>query len=124
VAIVGAGNLGKALSQYKGFSERGFDITCIFDTDPNKIGKKLAGIEICPLDSLKEKAKAFNIELGIIAVPAAAAQDVADKLIEAGIRGIINFAPVNINTGENVMLRRVDLAAQLEYLTYYLEDTR
>jgi len=124
VAIVGAGNLGKALSQYKGFFERGFDITCIFDTDPGKIGKKLAGVEICPLDLLEEKAKAFNIELGIIAVPAPAAQEVADKLIKAGVRGIINFAPVNINTGENVMLRRVDLAAQLEYLTYYLEDTR
>ncbi|MCR4430000.1 MAG: redox-sensing transcriptional repressor Rex [Tepidanaerobacteraceae bacterium] len=124
VALVGAGNLGKALSQYKGFSERGFDITCIFDTDPNKIGKKLAGIEIYPLDLLGEKARIHNIELGIIAVPASAAQEVADKLMEAGIRGIINFAPVNINTGENVMLRRVDLAAQLEYLTYYLEDTR
>ncbi|HHW01616.1 MAG TPA: redox-sensing transcriptional repressor Rex [Thermoanaerobacterales bacterium] len=124
VAIVGAGNLGKALSQYKGFFERGFDITCIFDTDPNKVGKKLAGIEISPMHSLKEKVKAFNIELGIIAVPATDAQEVAEKLIEAGIKGIINFAPVNINTRENVMLRRVDLAAQLEYLTYYLEDTR
>jgi len=124
VAIVGAGNLGRALSQYKGFFERGFDITCIFDTDPGKIGKKLAGVEICPMELLEEKAKAFNVELGIIAVPAPAAQEVADKLIKAGVRGIINFAPVNINTKENVMLRRVDLAAQLEYLTYYLEDTR
>jgi redox-sensing transcriptional repressor len=124
VAIIGAGNLGRALSQYKGFAERGFDIACIFDTDPNKVGRKLAGIEIYHMDSLEEKAKAHNIKLAIIAVPAPAAQDVADQLIKAGIKGIINFAPVNISVKENIMLRRVDLAAQLEYLTYYLEDVR
>lgn len=126
VAIIGAGNLGRALSQYKGFYERGFDIACIFDTDPNKIGKRLAGIEICSMDSLKERTKSLNVKLGIIAVPASAAQEVADKLVEAGIKGIINFAPVNININAkgNIMMRRVDLAAQLEYLTYYLEDIR
>lgn len=122
VAIVGAGNLGKALSQYKGFYQRGFDIACIFDNDPKKVGKKISNINICHLDSLNEKVKELKITLGIIAVPAQAAQEVADKLVKAGIRGIINFAPINITVDENIILRRVDLSAQLEYLTYYLED--
>ncbi|HHV19100.1 MAG TPA: redox-sensing transcriptional repressor Rex [Thermoanaerobacterales bacterium] len=122
VAIVGAGNLGRALSQYKGFNQRGFNISCIFDNDPKKIGKKISNINIYSFDSLAEKVKDFNIKLGIIAVPASAAQEVADKLVKAGVRGIINFAPVNITVEENIILRRVDLAAQLEYLTYYLEE--
>jgi redox-sensing transcriptional repressor len=123
IAIIGAGNLGRALSQYKGFQQRGFDVICIFDNDPKKIGKKLANIDIYSLDMLEEKVKELDIDLGIIAVPALAAQDVADKLVNVGIRGIINFAPVNITVTENIILRRVDLAAQLEYLTYYLEET-
>ncbi|GAQ25855.1 MULTISPECIES: redox-sensing transcriptional repressor Rex [Tepidanaerobacter] len=122
VAIIGAGNLGRALSQYKGFHERGFDISCIFDNDPKKIGKKLSNINIYHLDVLEEKVKEFKIELGIIAVPAQAAQEVADKLVKAGIRGIMNFAPINITVPDNIVLRRVDLSAQLEYLTYYLEE--
>ena len=124
IAIVGAGNLGRALSKYKGFQQRGFDIVCIFDNDPKKIGKKLANINIYPLDQLEEKVKELKIDLGIIAVPASAAQEVADMLVGAGIRGIINFAPINVTVKENIILRRVDLAAQLEYLTYYLEETR
>lgn len=123
IAIIGAGNLGRALSQYKGFQQRGFDVICFFDNDPKKIGKKLANIDIYSLDMLEEKVKELDIDLGIIAVPALAAQDVADKLVSVGIRGIINFAPVNITVTENIILRRVDLAAQLEYLTYYLEET-
>jgi len=123
VAIIGAGNLGRALTQYKGFQQRGFDVKCIFDNDPKKIGKKLANVEIYSIDSLEEKVKELNIYLGIIAVPAPVAQEVADKLVKAGIKGIINFAPINITVDDNVILRRVDLAAQLEYLTYYLEET-
>jgi len=123
VAIIGAGNLGRALTQYKGFQQRGFDVKCIFDNDPKKVGKKLANVEIFPIDSLEDKVKELNINLGIIAVPASAAQEVADKLVNAGIKGIINFAPVNITVDDSVILRRIDLAAQLEYLTYYLEET-
>lgn len=124
VAIIGAGNLGRALSQYKGFNERGFDIVCIFDTDPNKIGKKLFDIDIFSIDLIAEKVKELDIKLGIIAVPAPAAQEVADCLVKAGVKGIINFAPININVNNDIILRRVDLAAQLEYLTYYLEDSQ
>lgn len=122
VAIVGAGNLGRALTQYKGFYERGFDITCIFDNDPKKVGKKLSNVNIYSLDLLDEKVQDLKINLGIIAVPASAAQEIADRLVKSGIRGIINFAPINIVVNEKIILRRVDLAAQLEYLTYYLEE--
>lgn len=124
VAIFGAGNLGTALSQYRGFLERGFEIVCMFDTDPEKVGKKLNDIDIFHLDELKEKAKELNIELAIVAVPAQAAQEVVNLIVEAGIRGIINFAPVNIFVPDNIVLRRVDLASQLEYLTYYLGENR
>ena len=92
--------------------------------DPEKIGKKIADIEILPLSLLEETIKKHNIKLGIIAVPAQSAQEVANRLIDSGVRGIINFAPININVGDGIMLRRVDLAAQLEYLTYYLEDSK
>lgn len=127
VAIVGAGNLGKALSHYKGFYRRGFDIKYIFDKDPNKIRKNIniegQELEIYSVDDLEEKVKKCNIKLGIIAVPAESAQRVADRLIKAGVRGIINFAPTNINVDEGIILRRVDLAAHLEYLTFHLEDS-
>ena len=82
VAIIGAGNLGRALSQYKGFCKRGFDIRCIFDNNPKKVGKKLSNIKIHSLDLLDEKVKDLKIDLGIIAVPASAAQEVADKLVK------------------------------------------
>ncbi|MGB9839547.1 redox-sensing transcriptional repressor Rex [Thermovenabulum sp.] len=124
VAIFGAGNLGTALSQYRGFLERGFEIVCMFDTDPEKVGKKINNIEIYHLDELKEKAKELNIELAIVAVPAQVAQEVVNMIVESGIRGIINFAPVNIFVPDNIVLRRVDLASQLEYLTYYLGENR
>lgn len=124
VAIIGAGNLGKALSLYKGFAERNLDVKCIFDNDPKKVGKKISNITIYPVDSLEEKVKEYDIKLGIIAVPADAAQEAADKLVSAGIKGIINFAPANITVEDDVMLRKVDLAVQLEYLTYYLENIK
>jgi redox-sensing transcriptional repressor len=122
VAVIGAGNLGRALCHYKGFAERGFNICCVFDNDPNKIGKKFADVEVFPMSALEEKVKVHNIKLGIIAVPASSAQEAADNMIKARINGIINFAPINVIVNENILLRRVDLAAQLEYLTYSLED--
>lgn len=122
VAVIGAGNLGRALCHYKGFAERGFNICCVFDNDPNKIGEKFADVEVFPMSALEEKVKVHNIKLGIIAVPASSAQEAADNMIKARINGIINFAPINVIVNENILLRRVDLAAQLEYLTYSLED--
>ncbi|MDN5331841.1 MAG: redox-sensing transcriptional repressor [Tepidanaerobacteraceae bacterium] len=124
VIIVGAGRLGAALSMYRGFAERGFDIAGIFDVDPEKIGRKIGDIEIRPVEELAERVKEHSIKLGIVAVPAASAQEVVDIMVDAGIKGIINFAPVNVSVPEGVVLRRVDLASQLEYLTFHLGESR
>src|SRR5690606_40572498 len=91
VVIVGAGNLGTALSMYGGFRERGFYVVGIFDNDPRKIGYKLNGVEVYPLSKLKEVAQAEKARIGVITVPASAAQEVADLLIDAGVKALLNF---------------------------------
>lgn len=121
VIIVGAGNLGSALSQYKGFRERAFEIIGVFDNDVNKIGLTLNGIPINPINKLKEISKVKEVDIGIIAVPAPFAQDIADAMVESGIKAILNFAPVVISVPVEVELRNVDLAVNLEILTFNLE---
>lgn len=118
VSLVGAGNLGLALSTYKGFRERGFIITSIFDSDPQKVGTKIGNVEVMPIEQLKEVAKQNRTQIGIVAVPAAAAQDIADQLIKAGVQAILNFAPVVLNVPAEIELRNVDLAVNLEVLTF------
>jgi len=120
IIIVGAGNLGSALTQYKGFRERGFEVVAIFDNDLNKVGLTLDGILIYPINQLKEIAREKNVQMGIIAVPAGHAQEVADLMVESGISAILNFAPVVISVPEQVELRNVDLAVNLEILTFNL----
>jgi len=121
VIIVGAGNLGSALTQYKGFKERGFEIVGVFDNDINKVGLTLNGIPINPINKLKEIVKEKEVDIGIIAVPAPFAQDVADTMVESGISAILNFAPIVISVPVEVELRNVDLAVNLEILTFNLE---
>lgn len=121
IIIVGAGNLGSALTQYKGFKERGFEITGVFDNDLNKVGLTVNGVPINPINKLKEIVKKEKVEMGIIAVPAPFAQDVADTMVESGIRAILNFAPVVISVPVAVELRNVDLAVNLEILTFNME---
>jgi len=121
VIIVGAGNLGSALTQYKGFKERGFEITGIFDNDLNKVGLAVNGIPISPINKLKEIVQDNKVDIGIIAVPAPYAQDVADAMAESGIKAILNFAPVVISVPPDLELRNVDLAVNLEILTFNLE---
>ena len=118
VALVGVGNLGLALSSYKGFRERGFIITSIFDADPSKVGTKIDGVEVLPIEQLVEMAKQNRTQIGIVAVPAAFAQEVADNLIKAGVKAILNFAPVVLNVPPQIELRNVDLAVNLEVLTF------
>lgn len=120
VIIVGAGNLGTALSMYGGFRQRGFKIVGIFDNDPSKIGYKLNGVEVYKLDRLKEIAEKENAQIGVITVPAEYAQEVADQLVEANIKAILNFAPKVLNVPPHVELRNVDLSVNLEILTFYL----
>lgn len=121
VIIVGAGNLGSALTQYKGFKERGFEIIGVFDNDLNKVGLTLNGIPINPIAKLKDIVREQKVDIGIIAVPSPYAQDVADNMVESGIKAILNFAPVVISLPVEVELRNVDLAVNLEILTFNLE---
>jgi redox-sensing transcriptional repressor len=118
VLLVGAGNLGRALMAYRGFDAKGFRLTAVFDADNTKVGKKISQFTIRPLSELDDTIQREQIRLAILAVPADAAQDVADRLIKAGIRGILNFAPVNITVPPNIALNAVDLAVQLEQLSF------
>jgi len=118
VALVGVGHLGQALLGYKGFTQQGFVFHAAFDVNPRVIGKQIEGIPIYSLDRLPEVIRSHKIRLGIIAVPASAAQGVADRLVEAGIQGILNFAPVTITVPPQVSLVGVDLAMELEQLSF------
>ena len=118
VTLVGVGNLGLALSSYKGFSERGFIITSIFDSDPSKVGTAIGNVEVLPIEKLEEVVKQNRTQIGIVAVPAAVAQEIADKLISAGVQAILNFAPVVLNVPPEIELRNVDLVVNLEVLTF------
>ena len=118
VAMVGVGNLGRALLGYRGFQQQGFRIVAAFDVDPRKIGQSSEGVEIISLERLPEVARKNNIKLGIIAVPASAAQAAADTMVGAGFEGILNFAPVTINVPPTISSVGVDLAIQLEQLTF------
>ena len=118
VTLVGLGNLGLALCSYKGFRERGFVITSIFDADPKKVGTKIGNIEVLPIEQLESVVKLNRTQIGIVAVPAAAAQEIVDQLISAGVEAILNFAPVVLNVPPEIELRNVDLAVNLEVLTF------
>jgi redox-sensing transcriptional repressor len=118
-AIVGIGNLGRALASYKGFSERGFRITSLFDVDDSVIGSEVGGINVQHLDELKEAVTEKGICIGIIATPPAAAQEVADHLVDAGVKSILNFAPAVVNVAPDVNVRKVDLSIELQILSFY-----
>lgn len=124
VAIIGAGNLGSALTQYKGFMDRGFDVVAIFDNDINKIGLTLNGIPVYSIADMKEKIDELDIKIVIIAVPAEHAQFVADQLVSCKISAILNFAQHVITVPENIELRNVDLTVNLEILTFNLSSQK
>jgi len=118
VLLIGAGNLGRALLAYKGFEKKGFRIVAVFDADVAKVGKKHGPFTIQSLSELPATLEKKEIRMGILAVPADCAQSVADTLVKAGIRGILNFAPVSITVPESIALSGVDLAVQLEQLSF------
>jgi len=120
VAIIGAGNLGSALVGYPGFEMRGFHVVAVFDNDPAKVGRRLRGLRILPLTRLTEVAATKDIAIAILAVPEFAAQIVADRVAEAGIRAILNFAPRHIHAPPGVVVCNVDMTSQLEFLSYFL----
>ncbi len=122
VVLVGVGNLARALLRYKGFHEQGFNLVALFDSDPAKVGQRVDDLAIEPMDRLAEVIKNKEAQLGIVAVPPEAAQSVADALVAAGIRGILNFAPTVVKVPAGVSLVAVDLAIQLEQLAFYVQN--
>lgn len=118
VAMVGAGNLGRALLGYKGFEQQGFRVVAAFDVDAAKVGGHIDGVPIYHFDSLADVVRDQAIQLAIVAVPAASAQSVAEKLVAAGIEGVLNFAPVTLSLPETVQTVGVDLAIELEQLSF------
>jgi redox-sensing transcriptional repressor len=119
VVIVGLGNLGQALANYGGFRERGFPIAALVDADPEKVGHEHGGLRIRSVEDLPNIVAESGVAVGIIATPASAAQEVADRLVAAGVRSILNFAPVVISVPRGVPLRKVDLATELQILSFY-----
>ena len=118
VAIVGMGNLGRALANHAGFRDRGFPVSRLYDNDVNKVGTEVGGHMIQHLDELGGAAEA-DIGIGVITTPPVVAQDVAHRLVGAGVRAILNFAPIVIAVPEHVTLRKVDLTHELQVLNFY-----
>jgi redox-sensing transcriptional repressor len=120
VVIVGMGNLGRALANYAGFSARRFRIVGLFDADPHKVGQLIDGLVVEPMSHLNSAVVDREALIGIVTTPAAAAQQVAEQLADAGILSILNFAPTVIRAPEGVDVRRVDLSMELQVLSFYL----
>jgi redox-sensing transcriptional repressor len=119
VVIVGIGNLGHALANYRGFSARGFRIVALVDADPAKHGEAIGPLVVEPIDQLPRIVSERKVAIGIIATPASAAQEVAEALVSAGVTSVLNFAPTVISVPEGVSLRKVDLSIELQILSFY-----
>ena len=122
IIIVGAGNLGKALARYKGFEKKGFLVKAIFDNNPKKIKKSINSIPVYHIDDMQNLILNWNVQIGIIAVPADAANYILEKMVDSGIRSILNFAPISLTQFPGVRINNVDLSIELEGLTYYLNS--
>ncbi len=124
LAMVGLGNLGRALVKYRGFRSRGFHIVALFDNDPAKIGEDHDGLTVEPIEAMPRVVAARHVSLAILSVPAEAAQRVADQMVACGILGILNFAPVPLSVPPAVNVVAVDLSVQLEHLAYKVQNTQ
>ena len=120
VALVGAGDMGHALARYQGFSNRGFNIVMVFDNDPEKIGKKINSFVIEDSANMVERIHSAGIKMAMLTIPAGSAQDVAEKLIKAGVRSILNYAPIHLVVPDGVRVQHIDPAIHLQRMTYYL----
>jgi len=121
VIIVGAGNLGSALARYGGFVPSGFSVVAIYDNDPEVIGTTVGELTVGPMEDIRRDAEDLGVEIGIIATPVPAAQQVAEQLAEAGFKSILNFAPMVLRVPPEVEIRRVDLSTELQILGYYVQ---
>jgi redox-sensing transcriptional repressor len=120
VIIVGMGDMGHALARYNGFIDRGFHVSMLFDNDPQKIGQRVVDFEILNTDVMVEKIKQYKIRVAMITVPATAAQEIADQLVKAGVKAILNYAPISLNVPADVKVQYIDPATHLQRMTFYL----
>jgi redox-sensing transcriptional repressor len=123
VALVGFGNLGSALIAYKGFQEKGFKISAVFDQDPAKIGRRVEGIQVMGTSRIVPVIRKRRIKIGMLAVPAASAQTVLNLLVEAGVTAVLNFVPAQLTVPASVKVQNVDLSVLLKTLTYHIART-
>ena len=123
IALIGAGNLGTALLSYRGFSAQGFHIVAAFDVDATKHGRRIGSIVVHPMEDLPQAVREQHIQMAILAIPAGEAQQVTDAAVAAGIKGILNFAPVQLHVPKDVHVARVDLSIEIEYLSYLLTNS-
>lgn len=119
VVIVGAGNLGQALAGYAGFGERGFPVAGIVDVDDSKVGSVLGGVRVRHIDELPQIVATKRVNIGVVATPGSAAQEAADLLVKAGVTSILNFAPIVLTVPRSIEVRKVDLAVELQILSYH-----
>lgn len=121
VAIVGAGNLGRALARYAGFESRGFDVVALLDADQMIIGNEIGWLRVSDVANLENVVKSARVNMVVLALPAAVAQSVCDRVVAAGVRSILSFAPVALTVPEHVNLRKVDMATELQILAYHAQ---
>ena len=124
VALIGIGNIGSALVSYKEFQKQGFQIVKLFDNDQRKIGSNHKGIVVSDVENLQSELKEARIEIVVLAVPATVAQYIVDDVVRAGVKSILNFAPVNLKVPEDVHLRNENMAMELEYLSFAMVNNR
>lgn len=122
VAMIGAGKIGSALVQYRGFRQRGFDIVAIFDIDPAKIGREWNGLTIGDIATLESALASQPVDMAVIVTPGETAQPLADRVVALGVKAILNFAPIQITVPEDVVVKTVNLALELETLSYGLTN--
>jgi redox-sensing transcriptional repressor len=120
VVIVGLGNLGRALANSPGFSSRGFRVAGLFDVEASMVGRRIRGVQIHHMDEFEDRSQEDPPRIGVIATPAAAAQDVADRMVRTGVGSVLNFAPRVLNVPPQVLLRYVDLSIELQVMSFYL----
>ncbi|MGD9092024.1 MAG: redox-sensing transcriptional repressor Rex [Anaerolineales bacterium] len=121
IVVVGAGDIGSAVARYQGFADRGFRVTMIFDNDPKIIGKKIGKFTVNDSTSLADTIQEAGVKVAMITVPADHAQEVADQLVKAGVKAILNYAPLSINVPDGVRVQHTDPVTHLQRMTYYLD---
>jgi len=121
VVVVGIGDIGSAIVNYKGFADRGYRVFMIFDNDPAKIGTQVGAFTVQDAANLEQAIKEHNIKIAMITTPASVAQSVADRLIDAGVRAILNYAPISLNIPRGVYVQYIDPSIHLQRMTYYIE---